>query len=91
MAEQTANASAPDAGYFLATLVRGVTYTFKGATFRKGEPRKVSEATKDYLINNAFEDVSVGEGADMEIERRAKFEFRDPNTPAPAVTRKRAR
>ena len=79
-------------GIYIATLVRGQTYTYKGATFRKGEGRKVTEATKNYFEENAFEDVSVGSGDDIVVERRAKFEFRPDGAPEPTpAARKRSR
>ncbi|QIG76084.1 hypothetical protein EVC24_063 [Rhizobium phage RHph_I4] len=78
--------------YFNATLIRGSTYMYKGVTFRRGEPLKVTPATKAYLEENAFEDVMVGEGEDMEVERRPKFDFTVPGAPAKAPrTRNRAR
>lgn len=82
-----------DDGVWDAKLVRGKTYVFKGATFRAGESRKVSTATKEYLEENAYDDVAVstGNGDEMEIDRRGKFEFTKPGAAPVAATRARKR
>lgn len=85
--EKKAEASAPEV--FEAHLVRGKSYTVKGRTFTSEKPVIVDVATKKYLEERAFDDVTVGEGEDAEIERRSKFEFRVPGQSAPA--RKRSR
>lgn len=76
---------------FEAELVRGSTYMYKGASFKKGVPRKVTKETKEYLEANAYDDVMVGEGDDMELERRGKFEFRVPGAAPATRTRSRSR
>lgn len=85
--EKKAEASAPEV--FEAHLVRGKSYTVKGRTYTNEKHTLVNAETKKYLEARAYDDVSVGDGDEIEIERRGKFEFRIPGQAAPA--RKRSR
>lgn len=59
-----------------ATLIRGKSYTLRGARFDKDTPKKVAQSVKDYLEANAYEEVSNGlEGEDEEMDRKPKFKF----------------
>ncbi|AHC30440.1 hypothetical protein CC53_gp023 [Rhizobium phage vB_RleS_L338C] len=87
MADQAA--AVPE--YYEAFLIRGTTYMYKGVTFRRGVAQRVRPETKEYLEEHAFDDVSVGEGDDMEIERRGKFEFKVPGAPVVPAARTRKR
>lgn len=67
---------------FEATLVRGSSYTLRGKIFRKGEPVTVTAPVKEYLEQNAYEEIRTGSGDDEEIERKPKFKFARSRTRA---------
>jgi len=74
-AETPAEVADPAVAAWTATLERGETYVYKSRFFRKGVPFNVTEETKAYLEENAYDDVTVGEGDEVELDRRPKFKF----------------
>lgn len=56
---------------YIATLVRGKSYTYQGKVFVNGAPLEVDAATAKYLDDNAKDSVTV-EGR---LEDRKKFKI----------------
>lgn len=76
---------------YIATLVRGKTYTYQGKVYANGVPVEIDSATKNHFEIHAKDEVTV-EG---KLELRAKFKISEAAAPAaekddkPIRTRKR--
>lgn len=87
--QQDTGAVAPEFEY-VAELVRGRIYTFKGIRFSKGEPKPVSRAVKERLEKKAFDQVTINNGdGQIETEQRAKFRFSKIGEPEQKAPRAR--